>query len=292
MRAKLYGYLDLVRVPNLFTAVADVLAGYLYAGGRLQDWETLLPLGLASACLYAAGVALNDVHDASDDAQRRPRRPIPFGRVSRRSAIILCAIFFTVGLGLTATVSARAIATAGGLVAAIFLYDIVLKSTSMAPVAMGLCRALNLMLGMSVHTLSLSAALIVPALLIWLYVASLTYFARHEAGESYSRRLIAGTVGICFAVIGLAALPWIVVGAHSSCLLLVAALAVVLGYNGIKAAREQERARTQHVVSLFVCGIVLMDACIVWASRGPLIATSVAFLLVPTLFLRKWFRMT
>ena len=107
MRAKLYGYLELVRVPNLFTAVADVLAGYLYAGGRLQDWETILPLGLATACLYAAGVALNDVHDASDDAQQRPQRPIPSGRVSRPAAIILCAILFTVGLGLTATVSAH-----------------------------------------------------------------------------------------------------------------------------------------------------------------------------------------
>lgn len=292
MRAKLYAYLELVRAPNLFTAIADVLAGYLYAGGRLGDWKTLLPLGLASACLYAAGVALNDIHDAPDDARQRPRRPIPSGRMSRPAAIALCAILFVVGVGCAATISTHTFATAGGLVAAIFLYDVVLKSTSMAPAAMGLCRALNLTLGMSVHTLSLSPALIVPALLIWLYVASLTYFARHEAGESHPRRLLAGTAGVCLAVMGLAALQHLADGVHASYLLLVAALAAVLGYNGIKAARVQDRARTQRVVSLFVCGIVLLDACIVWAARGPLMATSVAALLVPTLLLRKWFRMT
>jgi hypothetical protein len=33
VNAKLRGYLELVRLPNLFTAAADILAGFFYASG-------------------------------------------------------------------------------------------------------------------------------------------------------------------------------------------------------------------------------------------------------------------
>ena len=54
-------YLELIRPPNLVTAAADPLAGFLLAGGSLHGYDTIIPLIVVSVCLYAAGVVLNDV---------------------------------------------------------------------------------------------------------------------------------------------------------------------------------------------------------------------------------------
>ena len=51
-------YFQLVRLPNLFTAAADSLAGYLLAGGRLEEAARWLPLCGASMAIYAGGIAL------------------------------------------------------------------------------------------------------------------------------------------------------------------------------------------------------------------------------------------
>ena len=77
-------YLQLLRLPNVFTALADVAMGLLVAGGALDNWHVLVPLGIASAGLYLAGMVLNDWFDAELDARERPSRPIPSGAFRRR----------------------------------------------------------------------------------------------------------------------------------------------------------------------------------------------------------------
>ncbi|MCH9001578.1 MAG: hypothetical protein IIC02_03310 [Planctomycetes bacterium] len=54
-------YLELIRPPNLVTAAADPLTGFLLAGGSLHGYDTIIPLVVVSVCLYGAGVVLNDV---------------------------------------------------------------------------------------------------------------------------------------------------------------------------------------------------------------------------------------
>ncbi len=75
-------YLQLIRLPNVFTAMADSLAGGLLVRGVLGETRDWLPLVLASAATYAGGIALNDVFDVEIDRVERPNRPIPSGRVS------------------------------------------------------------------------------------------------------------------------------------------------------------------------------------------------------------------
>ena len=79
-------YLQLIRLPNVFTAAADSLAGWLLVHGSLQEPRRWLPLVLASMAIYAAGIALNDWFDYAIDLEERPGRPLPSGQVSRRFA--------------------------------------------------------------------------------------------------------------------------------------------------------------------------------------------------------------
>ena len=94
--ATIRDYAELARVSNLPTTFTNVLVGCAIGSfglpprgtGGLGDfpWIKLPVVWLAIACLYTAGMALNDVIDAPIDAMERPNRPIPSGRISRRAA--------------------------------------------------------------------------------------------------------------------------------------------------------------------------------------------------------------
>ena len=79
-------FLQLIRLPNVVTAAADSLAGWLLVTGSLSAPGRWLPLLAASMLLYASGTILNDVFDFEIDRVERPGRPLPSGRVSRRIA--------------------------------------------------------------------------------------------------------------------------------------------------------------------------------------------------------------
>ena len=149
-------YLQLMRPANIMTAISDVLAGaaiaMLYAGngaGSLS-WGPLVWLSVATVGLYGGGVVFNDVFDAKLDAEERPERPIPSGRVRLSAAIYLGVVLFVVGI-LAAVVTAPASGLiAVAIVAMCILYDGWAKHHVLAgPIAMGICRGLNLLLGMS-----------------------------------------------------------------------------------------------------------------------------------------------
>lgn len=292
MNGKPRAYLDLVRLPNLFTAAADVLAGFLYSGADLARWTDLVALIAASVCLYAGGVTLNDVCDVERNRVERPERPIPSERISRRAALRLAVALLVIGFGFAALTSTRAAMIAGSLIVAIVLYDAVLKSTPVAPAVMGLCRALNLALGMRAAGSLWTAAAMTPIGLMWLYITSVTFFARHEAGVSSALRLTAGTIGVCAAVAGLSAMAWIVPLAQVSFLWPLGLLLVGLGYKGFQAASRPSPQTVQAAVKTFVISLILFDACMAWSARGPLAGLMVASLILPTILLARILRVT
>src|SRR5690349_14993182 len=98
-------YAQLVRLPAVFTSSADICLGWcgaLATGGSASTWPSFLALVAASAWLYSAGMVWNDFFDLEQDRRERPFRPIPSGRVPRRTAGILGAILFVVGLAFAA----------------------------------------------------------------------------------------------------------------------------------------------------------------------------------------------
>ena len=146
--------LSLTRPANLVTAIADVLAGMAIAGYFLISNPAPAPVGwlcLATVCLYGGGVVFNDVFDAELDALERPERPIPSGTVSKSTASLLGAVLLLLGIGASFLVNQTAGSLAVGIAVASLVYDRFGKHHSwLGPVNMGLCRGLNLLLGVSV----------------------------------------------------------------------------------------------------------------------------------------------
>ena len=135
-------------------------------------------------------MVLNDVFDVEIDRRERPERPIPSGRVSLDAARRLGWRLLVFGRGRRARGRCFSPAISGsGVVAAILatailLYDAWLKRTPLGPVAMGACRMLNVLLGMSAVDAPLHAEHWLVAGAIGVYVAGITLFARKESERS------------------------------------------------------------------------------------------------------------
>lgn len=140
-------YLELVRAPAVLTVLGDTLAGGSAAGHKLGGRRILLPL--ASACLYAGGMALNDYADRNTDARERPERPIPSGRISAPKALTAAAALTVAGLGLSAAGGGRhAFAMGFPLAVSIWTYDLLAKNHAVTgALTMAACRSLDVLMG-------------------------------------------------------------------------------------------------------------------------------------------------
>jgi 4-hydroxybenzoate polyprenyltransferase len=235
---------------------------------------------------------LNDVCDAARDAVDRPGRPIPSGRVSRRMAATLAIGLLAGGLICCACLGMRTLVVGGSLVACVVGYDVMLKRTPLAPVLMGMCRGFNLMLGMSVGGGLLRSADIYAIGLMWLYVSAVTCFARYESAAGDRGRLRWAGAGALVAVVGLVGVQAFLEHSDGWQFLLVG---VLLGQVAVPARRAMVSgtpADVQWAVKTFVLSIVLFDACLVFAARGPMMAALVAVLMVPSIALASRFRVT
>ena len=145
--SRMRAYLQLFRIPNVFTAIADVTMGFLFVRRSLEPYEAWIAILAASALLYTAGMVLNDVYDMEIDAQERPERPLPSGRISRASAAVTGYAFLAAGMlaavlswipgGATPVAGLRSGLVGCTLAMTVWLYDAVLKSTPLGPFVMG-----------------------------------------------------------------------------------------------------------------------------------------------------------
>jgi len=169
---------ELLRLPAMFTAPGDVLAGTAAVGAR-PGRATLCAIG-ASVCLYEAGMALNDWADQDEDAVARPHRPLPSGRVRPRAALAAAGTLTAAGLALAACAGRRPLAVAAPLAAVVWAYDLTLKHTPAGPAAMAAARGLDLLLGAAATDRALRPAL-APATTLASHTAAITLVSRREA---------------------------------------------------------------------------------------------------------------
>ncbi|MGW3512538.1 SCO3242 family prenyltransferase, partial [Streptomyces sp. NPDC000994] len=138
-------WVELLRLPALFTVPGDALAGAAVAG-RAPGARTLLAIG-SSLCLYQAGMALNDWADRAEDAVERPHRPLPSGRIAPGAALAAAGALTALGLALAARAGRPALTVAVPLAASVWAYDLGLKRNWAGPPVMAAARSLDLVLG-------------------------------------------------------------------------------------------------------------------------------------------------
>lgn len=295
-------YLELVRLPNLFTAAADVVMGFLATHGEFGPGDGLrLGLLMAASCsLYAAGVTLNDVFDRKQDAVERPERPIPSGRVPL--AVAWALGFGLLGLGVAAAAAAGALSgssrpavLAALLAALVLLYDAVLKPTPLGPLVMGACRAGNVLLGMSLFESAWLGCHWLAAAAIGIYVVGLSWIARGEVRPSGRTPLVAGTVIVLAGIATLASLPERV--SHDLLIrqvteegwyLLMAILGLHTLVRCFPAIVRPEALRIQLTVRYLILTLVVLDMAACLAFSGVTGALAVLVVFLPALVLSRW----
>jgi len=283
-----------MRPANIVTSVADVLAGIAISGFFLETDREILPvflLSLSTIGLYGGGIVFNDVFDADLDKVERPERAIPSGAISKKEATLLGIILLCIGF-----LAAFAFSVRSGIIAFLILVFALVYNkygkhhAFFGPLNMGLCRGLNLLLGISILSVSLQSHYFLGIIPL-VYIFSITMISQGEVHGSNRKKLYAG-----------AFLYLIVIGAilYSAFLrqnIFYAALFLILFAGMIfrplfTAIKEPVGKNIGKAVKAGVISLILMDAA--WASAYGQIffAMLIALLLPLSLWLAKRFAVT
>jgi len=215
-------YLLLIRVPNLFTVPSNILAGYFATISTANaDVDQLLSLIVSSVLLYVSGIVLNDYFDINVDRKERPSRPLASGRITKRSALLLAVISIVAGNILALSVSWTSFIISGSLTLVIFAYNYRLKRNAISnPLAMGLARFLNVVLGGSPAlglVLTNDLILFFVGYCLFLYIAAISLLSRKEVSDT---------------IIFLSRSSWIPVVLSASTIVLIIISIIVVGLYG------------------------------------------------------------
>ena len=292
MNPVLKGYLRLCRPPNLPTAAADILAGMAIAGFFLenQNWISAVLLIISSIFMYAGGVVFNDYFDYELDTIERPERPLPSGLIQPAKARNFGMFLFVLGVLCAASVSLLSGLIAVILALAILVYDSKSKHHPFfGPLNMGLCRGLNLLLGMSIfQTFDRWMYLIIPILFIF----AVTLISRGEVhGNNKKNILLAGILYVLVTLFVI--LLHQVYQVEEYMYLIFLGLFLVLVIDPLlKAYKENVPKNIMNAVKAGVLSIVILDAALATAHSNWQVGVCILLLLPLSMALAKLFAVT
>jgi 4-hydroxybenzoate polyprenyltransferase len=309
-----------MRPANIVTAMADILAGFsvMPSFSIVPGWHTtifpadfLIPrltlLLISTIGLYGGGVVFNDVFDAKLDAVERPERPIPSGRASLQGATVLGIVLLLIGIVAASFVSAFSGVLAAGIAVLALVYDKYGKHTALGPINMGLCRGLNLLLGVSAYDAffnspaSIGLGGMLPsavetywpiALIPIVYIAAITMISRGEVhgGDKKTIKLAVSLYSlVIMAIIGLSirnrpplweTLPFLLL------------FGLLIFPPVFKAIREPQPRNIGLAVKAGVISLIVMDAALAASFAGWLYGLAVLALLPLSRLLAKTFAVT
>lgn len=287
-------FFRLMRPANIVTSVADVLAGIAISGYFLTietDYFPILMLCLATIGLYGGGIVFNDVFDAALDKIERPERVIPSGAVKLNEAIFLGIFLLLVGI-----TAAFFVTTLSGIIATLIsffalLYNKYAKHHSfLGPLNMGLCRGLNLLLGISIIAASFHEWYflgIVPLI----YIFSITMISRGEVHGSNRNKLYAGAFLYLLVISSMLYLS-LNKGQLIIALMFIIPFAWMIFRPLFSAIKEPLGKNIGKAVKAGVISLILMDAAWSAVFGSPVAAICIALLLPLSLWLSKRFAVT
>jgi 1,4-dihydroxy-2-naphthoate octaprenyltransferase len=291
---RLIGFLRLTRPANIVTAISDILAGAAIAGyaGGMNELPAVLLLVAATIGLYGGGVVFNDVFDAALDRVERPERPIPTGLISEKEGALLGSLLLIMGITAASMVAfypSGIIALSTALAA--LIYDKWGKHHSfLGPLNMGICRGLNLLLGMSLVPAAMyqfGHLATVPII----YIASITMISRGEVHGGKSKTIL--LAAFLYLIVNASILLASVDQGNSIYALMFVLLHAILIYPPLyRAYQEPIGKNIGKAVKAGVLALIVMNAS--WAaSFGALYLAIVIVLLLPiSILLAKLFAVT
>lgn len=296
----MWAYLELLRPPNVVTAIADVLAGAGVAGAALSLGGGELPAGPLALCalllatigLYGGGVVLNDVFDAPLDAEERPKRPIPSGRASRTGAGLFGGLLLVGGVLAASVVSLTSAVIAVLVASGAVLYDGWTKDHPVfGPTVMGLCRGGNLLLGVSL----LPGVVLQNLYLLLLPVAFIGAITAISQGEVHGGHRKTGVLALTLIAMVLIALTALGFRGdyrllHASPFLLLFAIQVVPPF--VQATRTPTADSIRSAVKAGVMAVIPLDATLAAGFGGAVYGIAVLSLLLVSLGLSRLFDVT
>ncbi|AMR33485.1 polyprenyltransferase [Mucilaginibacter sp. PAMC 26640] len=287
----------MMRPANMVTSVADVLAGIAIAGvfthlATLTGYlANALLLSLSTACLYGGGIVFNDVFDAELDKTERPERAIPSGIISLKNAATLGAVLLFAGI--IAAFSSGIFS--GVLAAAIAFFALLYNKFSkhhfiLGPFNMGLCRGLNLLLGISIIPSLLPGWYFLAAVPI-IYIFCITMISRGEVHGGSKRNLYIATFLYGIVAATIAYFGWYNHTLWLTALFLAPFLWMIFKPL-IKAIADPVGKNIGAAVKAGVLSLILMDAA--WAATFSTIyvALLIACLLPLSMWLARIFAVT
>lgn len=314
-RSQLWAWAQLVRLPNVFTVLADVSAAFLLVHHGPTPVIRFILVALAGVALYWAGMILNDVFDVEQDRKQRPQRPIPAGLISLRQARVAGWLLLLAGIGI-ATTSGRIPAdgapttwlpamVATALAIMIIAYDGPLKKTPLAPAAMGSCRVLSFLLGASpcfaivAGTPLFEKYLLGIAVGFGVYIMGITTMARREAEGGPSSNLPVGLIVITLGALMLAFAPQLspnqagwALPANGVFPLMIGAISFPVVMRGFRAVREPTPIKIQTTIRIGIFTIIPLAASYAFLGAGPLWGLALFGLTIPSLYFSLQFRVT
>lgn len=295
MSSHLRQYLVLIRIPNVFTALSNILVGYFSLTHSVGiDLSTLFLLMMSSSLLYISGIVFNDYFDVATDMKERPERPLPSGRVSKRGALILAIATLLVANSAALVVGMTSFLISSALSATIIAYDYSAKRGRLGPMTMGLARSLNVFLGASPAlflTNNFPWMTLFAALLMLAYVYAITMLSRREVLDNKKHNL-GNIIRQPFSIIGFVVLSVIVFAVYQRSLdiypfLALFGIVVSLTWRQAKSGNAPQVKSIQNAVRNLVLSIIIMDSILVSGFAGIYFGIATLVLVVPSILLAR-----
>ena len=291
---KLIGFLRLTRPANIVTAISDILAGAAVAGyvGGMAELPSVLLLIVATIGLYGGGVVFNDVFDAELDRVERPERPIPSGLITEKEGAVLGASLLIVGVLAAFALSAYPSGIIAFAIAlAALIYDKWGKHHPLlGPLNMGLCRGLNLLLGISLVPEVLfqyGYLAVVPII----YIAAITMISRGEVHGGKSKTIL---LAAFLYLVVIVSILYVSVEHENSTYALgfLVVLAILIYPPLIRAFHEPVGKNIGKAVKAGVLALIVMNASWTAAFGALYLALLIVLLLPVSILLARLFAVT
>ena len=98
MKEKIIAAFKIIRPINAIIAFVSVIVAAFFCSPEEIAWFSVLLASFAAAFTLSAGNIINDIYDLGIDKVNRPERPLPSGKISKNSALILYFLFIAASL--------------------------------------------------------------------------------------------------------------------------------------------------------------------------------------------------